>query len=103
MARIKSANEATKDEALKSQEETAEAQNAEVQNANEATKDEADAESDGKAVTNEADIPDAVKKILKVFANYAELAIDAHGGVYTDIKKAPAKEKAVLYKNPYFK
>lgn len=76
---------------------------ARIKNANEATKDEADAESGGKAVTNDTDIPDAVKKILKVFANYAELAIDAHGGVYTDIKKVSAKEKAVLYKNPYFK
>lgn len=100
MAKIKN-TEAAKDEAQKPQ-ETAEAQNAEAQ-ANEAAKDEAAAKSEGEEVTKEADIPDAVKKTLKVFANYAELAIDSHGGVYTDIKRVPAKEKAILYKNPYYK
>lgn len=88
MAKIKNQGEAVKDEVLNPQE----------------TVETATAETDkAEKVTNEAEIPDAVKKILKAFVNYAELAVDSHGGVYTDIKRVPAKEKAVLYKNPYYK
>lgn len=42
-------------------------------------------------------------KILKKYPNYAVLAVDAQGGVYTDGLQHLSKCNAILYRNPYYK
>lgn len=48
-------------------------------------------------------IPEYADKVLKMYPNYAKLAIDAQGGVYTEDSKLVHGGKAILYKNPYYK
>ena len=51
----------------------------------------------------DADIPEYVDKLLKLYSNYAELAIDAKGGVYVGGTKHSTTNKPILYQNPYYK
>lgn len=48
-------------------------------------------------------IPEHVDKILQKYPNYAKLAIDSQGGVYTEESQHLAKGSAILYQNPYYK
>lgn len=50
----------------------------------------------------EKEIPEFVRRILKIYSNYDELYIDAKGGVYTKGTQPSAVGSAILYKNPYF-
>lgn len=47
------------------------------------------------------EMSDAVKGVLKTFADHKELWISKFGGVYTS--KPSSSVGAILYKNPYFK
>lgn len=51
----------------------------------------------------DADIPAYADKLLKLYSNYAELAIDAKGGVYVGGTKHPTDNNPILYQNPYYK
>ena len=62
--------------------------------------------AEGPQIDNTAEnatIPDYVDRILKMFSNYAKLAVDAQGGVYTEDSQLLSKGKAILYQNPYYK
>lgn len=48
-------------------------------------------------------IPEYVDAILKKYPNYANLAVDAQGGVYTEDSQHLSKGEAILYQNPYYK
>lgn len=48
-------------------------------------------------------IPEYVDAILKKYPNYAKLAVDAQGGVYTEESQHLSKGEAILYQNPYYK
>lgn len=54
-------------------------------------------------VAKEVAIPEYVEKVLKMYPNYAELAVDLQGGVYTKEQQHLSKGKAILYQNPYYK
>ena len=49
------------------------------------------------------DVPEFADKILKMYPQYAKLAIDAQGGVYSEDSQHLSKGKAILYQNPYYK
>lgn len=68
--------------------------------------DEGTDTTEGSKIDNTAEsatIPDYVDRILKMFPNYAKLAVDAQGGVYTEDSQLLSKGKAILYQNPYYK
>lgn len=48
-------------------------------------------------------VPEYVDAILKKYPNYAKLAVDAQGGVYTEESQHLSKGGAILYQNPYYK
>ena len=50
-----------------------------------------------------ADIPAFADKILKMYPQYPQLAIDAQGGVYTGDVQLTKNCKTILYQNPYYK
>ena len=47
-------------------------------------------------------IPPQILDLLKKYPAYESLYIDSHGGTYTPNTPAAIRDKAVLYKNPYF-
>lgn len=53
--------------------------------------------------TNVTTIPQYVEKILTRYPNYAELYVDAKGGVYISSTQQNIVKDAILYKNPYYK
>lgn len=64
---------------------------------------ESDAKNSEKApVSKEKKIPEAAKRILKVFSNHEKLYVSADGRVYTADSKPAVVGNAILYKNPYF-
>lgn len=56
-------------------------------------------ESDNKI---ETEIPQEAIKLLKMFKHYPALFIDSYGGIYTPQTKLDKKQKAILYKNPFY-
>ena len=48
-------------------------------------------------------VPEYVDAILKKYPNYAKLAVDVQGGVYTEESQHLSKGGAILYQNPYYK
>ena len=55
-------------------------------------------------VKQDADaIPEYADKLLKLYSNYAQLMIDAKGGVYVEGTKHSTASNPILYKNPYYK
>lgn len=48
-------------------------------------------------------IPDFADKLLKEYSNYSELYIDNKGGVFPSGTQHNLIEKAILYRNPYYK
>lgn len=50
-------------------------------------------------ISAESEIPESVKRILKVFSRYPQLWVDNSGGVF--VNKPNAEIGAILYKNPY--
>jgi hypothetical protein len=48
------------------------------------------------------EIPAHVDKILKIYPNYAELYVDAKGGVFPKGTKPNLVANAILYQNPYY-
>lgn len=48
-------------------------------------------------------IPEYVNNVLKKYPNYAILAVDTQGGVYTEDSLHLSKGIVALYKNPYYK
>ena len=49
-----------------------------------------------------AELPDYVKRVLKVFNNHAELYVDTVGKVFTADTKPSLYGNAILYKNPFY-
>lgn len=49
------------------------------------------------------EIPGYADALLKAYHNYAELYIDSKEGTYTKDTQPQFVEKAILYKNPYYK
>ena len=48
------------------------------------------------------DIPEAAKRILKLFYNLPELYITNAGRVFTPESKPSLRDGAILYKNPFY-
>ena len=59
-------------------------------------------EGDGQeeTVPPQAEEPDYVRELLKIFSSYAALYIDRQGGTYTADTAAHIRKGAVLYTNP---
>lgn len=60
-------------------------------------------DSDGGTTTQSDDIPADVLAILKAFPNEERLYVTKFGGVFIEGSELSAKDKAILYKNPYYK
>lgn len=56
-----------------------------------------------KTDVNSDEIPAFVDKLLKTYARYSALYVDAKGGVYTEDAQPIVRGDAILYQNPYYK
>lgn len=59
--------------------------------------------SEGVATAQSDNIPVDVLAILKAFPNEEQLYVTKFGGVFTGKSELSVKDKAILYKNPYYK
>lgn len=105
MARVKNTEEIEKpvvDEAIETTAtDTVETNGTEV--AEEPTAEKPKKTGKGKAKdTQEQEIPERVKDILKIFSNQPELLITPDGRVFTPGCKLAAAKAAILYKNPNY-
>ena len=66
------------------------------------SKAEAEAEAEAK-MPQSGETPAFVDKLLKTYARYAVLYVDAKGGVYTEDAQPIVRGDAILYQNPYYK
>lgn len=53
--------------------------------------------------TDEAEMSEVVKRVLKVFRNKEKLYVNSKGGVFSEGTRGALLGDAKLYKNPYFK